>query len=209
MRRPHIAIVCWLLFMAFASNYKAQNSKSWNFDSDSTGTIAKGFTNEFGLWQTTADPSAPSKPNVLAQLAKSSSPEFNITLIGSTSFKDVDLTVKMKAVAGRIDQGGGLVWRARDSRNYYIARFNPLEDNFRVYSVVNGSRKELQSAALKKQEGWHTLRVTMSGDHIECSFDGQKYLDVKDSTFKDAGKIGLWTKADAQTHFDDLTASGQ
>jgi hypothetical protein len=203
-----IATVCWLLILPFASNYQAQNSKTWNFDSDPVGTIANGFGNDFGMWRTTADASAPSKPNILAQLAKSAGPEFNITLIGSTSFKDIDLTVKMKAVAGRIDQGGGLEWRARDTKNYYIARYNPLEDNFRVYHVVNGNRKELQSTSIKRTEGWHNLRVAMSGDHIECYYDGKKYLDVRDSTFKDAGKIGLWTKADAQTHFDDLTASG-
>jgi hypothetical protein len=208
MRRVMISTVCWLLVVPFASRYQAQNAKIWNFDSDAVGVISNSFTNDVGMWRTTADSTGPSKPNVLAQLAKSAGPEFNITLIGSSSFKDLDLTVKMKPVAGKIDQGGGLVWRARDSRNYYIARYNPLEDNFRVYRVVNGSRKELQSASIKKAEGWHTLRITMSGDHIECYYDGKKYLDVRDSTFRDAGKIGLWTKADAQTYFDDLTASG-
>jgi hypothetical protein len=187
----------------------AQSPKSWNFDSDTGGAIAKSFTNEFGNWQVTADPNAPSKPNVLAQLAKSAGPEFNVTLIGGTNLKDVDLSVQMKAVAGRSDQGGGLVWRARDGKNYYIARYNPLEDNFRVYKVVNGSRTEFQSATIKHSDGWHTLRVTMSADHIECYYDGKKYLEVKDSTFTNAGRIGLWTKADAQTHFDDLTANGK
>jgi hypothetical protein len=121
----------------------------------------------------------------------------------------VDLSVQMKAVAGRSDQGGGLIWRAKDAKNYYVARYNPLEDNFRVYKVVNGSRSEFQSATIKHSAGWHTLRVTMAGDHIECYYDGKKYLDVKDSTFADAGRIGLWTKADAQTHFDDLMANGK
>jgi hypothetical protein len=208
MRRLWIVTVCWLVLF-FASDHQAQNTKSWNFDSDTVGTIAKGFTNNFGMWRTTADPTAPSKPNVLAQAAKSSSPEFNITLIGNTNFKDVDLAVKMKSVAGRIDQGGGLVWRAKDAGNYYIARFNPLENNFRVYRVVNGKRTELQSAAIMKSDGWHTLRVQKAAEHIECYYDGQKYLDVRDSMFKDSGKIGLWTKADAETYFDDLTASGQ
>jgi hypothetical protein len=208
MRRIVYATVCWLLVLAFVFDYGAQNAKTWNFDSDRSGAIASGFTNDFGRWQITADASALSKPNVLAQLANSSSSEFNISLVGSTSFKDIDLTVAMKAVAGRIDQGGGLVWRAKDSKNYYIARFNPLEENFRVYRVVSGDRKELQSATIRRTEGWHRLRVAMSGDRIECYFDGRKYLDVRDSTFKEAGKIGLWTKADAQTHFDDLSASG-
>jgi hypothetical protein len=187
----------------------AQGSRSWNFDSERTGAIAKGFTNEFGTWQVTADATAPSKPNALAQAAKSAGPEFNVALIGGTNFKDPDLTVQMKSVSGKTDQGGGLVWRAKDGKNYYIARYNPLENNFRVYKVVDGRRTELQSATIRQANGWHSLRVTMTGDHIECYYDGKKHLDVRDSTFTDAGRIGLWTKADAQTHFDDLTVNGK
>ncbi|MBA3257018.1 MAG: DUF1080 domain-containing protein, partial [Pyrinomonadaceae bacterium] len=104
--------------------------------------------------------------------------------------------------------GGGVVWRARDAKNYYIARYNPLEGNYRVYKVEDGRRTQLGTSDVKRSEGWHTLRVTMTGERIECYFDGRKYLDVSDSTFKSAGKIGLWTKADAQTHFDDLTVGG-
>lgn len=181
----------------------------WSFDADKAGAIAKGFTNEVGEWKVVADDTAPSKPNALAQSAKSDRPTFNVTLISDTHYKDVDISVKMKSVAGQIDQGGGVVWRAKDAKNYYVARYNPLEDNYRVYKVENGRRTQLQNADIKHSDGWHTLRVTMQGDHIECYYDGKKYLDHKDSTFKDAGKIGLWTKADAQTHFDDLTVSGK
>ena len=210
MKRVMIAIAGFVLAVwSLTFDGEAQSMKIWNFDSDSTAVIAKGFTNDFGAWQVIADPLAPSKPNVLAQMAKSSSPEFNVTLITGTNYKDIDLTVRMKAVAGRIDQGGGLVWRAKDGKNYYIARYNPLEDNFRVYKVVDGKRTEFQSATIKHTDGWHTLRVTMAADHIECHYDGKKYLDVKDSTFTNGGRIGLWTKADAQTHFDDLTVNGK
>jgi hypothetical protein len=192
----------------FWGTVQAQHSR-WNFDSDAPGSIAKAFSNDVGMWQVVPDASAPSKPNVLAQLAKSAGPVFNVALIGGTNFKDVDLSVQMKAVAGRIDQGGGLVWRAKDAKNYYIARYNPLENNFRVYKVVNGARTELQSANIPRKDGWYALRVAMTGDHIECFYDGKKYLDVKDSTFNAAGRVGLWTKADAQTNFDDLTAAGK
>jgi hypothetical protein len=188
----------------------AQNGKmSWNFDADKVGEIAKGFTNEGGKWEVVADDTAPSKPHVLAQLAKSAGAAFNLALASNTNYKDLDITVKMKAIAGSADQGGGLVWRAKDSKNYYVARYNPLEDNYRLYQVVNGQRSELKSANIPHTSGWQTLRVTMTGDHIECYYDGEKYLDAKDSTFKEAGKIGLWAKADAQTHFDDLTVSGK
>jgi hypothetical protein len=184
-------------------------SRIWNFDSDQTGVIAPGFTNDVGEWKVVAGNDAPSKPNVLAQLARSSGPTFNVALAGDTNYKDVDLSVSMKAVAGNTDQGGGLVWRAKDARNYYIARYNPLEDNFRVYKVQDGRRVELQSADVRRSPGWHTLRITMTGDLIECYYDGRKYLDVKDSTFPSSGKIGLWTKADAQTHFDNLMVKGK
>jgi hypothetical protein len=178
--------------------------KMWSFDSDKAGAIAAGFTSELGEWKVVADETAPSKPNALAQLAKNSSSTFNLTLVGGAAYKDLRLSVVMKAVAGGEDQGGGLVWRAKDAKNYYICRYNPLEDNFRVYKVVNGQRSQLDSADIKAPAAWHMLEVEMVGSHIECSFDGKKYLDVKDTTFQDGGRIGLWTKSDAQTHFDDL-----
>src|SRR6266567_2465356 len=90
---------------------------------------------------------------------------FGATLFAAddTNAKDVDVSVKMKAVAGETDQGGGLVWRARDAKNYYLARYNPLEDNYRLYKVVDGKRTLIQNADITHSGGWHTLRVTMSG----------------------------------------------
>jgi hypothetical protein len=183
--------------------------KAWKFDDAPVGTLPRGFTQEVGEWKVVADPTAPSGKNVLAQVAKSSTPTFNITLIGDTNYQDVDITVRFKSVDGETDQGGGVVWRAKDAKNYYIARYNPLENNYRVYKVEAGKRTQLGTIKIERNEGWHTLRVTMAGDHIECYYDGKKYLDAKDTTFKEAGKIGLWTKADAQTHFDDLTVQGK
>ncbi len=202
--------IFFLGLMLIAGGIAAQDGKiSWNFDKDKVGEIAKGFTHEVGKWEVVADATAPSKTNVLAQLAKSSGPTFNITLVNDTNYKDVDITVKMKAIAGSTDQGGGIVWRAKDAKNYYVARFNPLEDNYNLYRVVNGRRSEIKGAKVKSTPGWHTLRVTMTGDHIQCYLDGQKHLDAKDSTFKEAGKIGLWSKSDAQSHFDDLDVIGK
>jgi hypothetical protein len=189
----------------------AQQAKlTWTFDNDKPGQIAGGFSNETGDWKVVADASAPSKPNVLAQMAKSSSSTYNLSLLGDLQFKDVDVSVQMKSVAGKLDQGGGLVWRAKDAKNYYVVRYNPLEDNLRLYRVVKGTRSApLQDMTIKHADGWHELRVIMSDDRIECYYDGKKYMDVRDATFKEAGKIGLWTKADAQTQFDDLTVSGK
>ena len=204
-------IVMIILAAALAAvSFAAQDGKmSWNFDNDKPDEIAKGFTNEVGKWEVVSDNTASSKPNVLAQLAKSAGSVFNLTLVSNTNYKDVDITVKMKAIAGNMDQGGGIVWRAKDAQNYYVARFNPLEDNYNLYHVVNGHRSEIKGSTVKSTPGWHTLRVTMAGDHIQCYLDGNEHLDAKDSTFKQAGKIGLWTKADAQSHFDDLMVSGK
>lgn len=203
-------IVVVIGVVLLASGLIAQNpEKTWNFDSDKPGGLPEGFTSEFGEWRVVADPTAPSKPNVLAQLAKNSGSTFNVTLISGASYKDLDISVKIKAIAGKEDQGGGLIWRAKDAKNYYVARYNPLEDNYRVYKIEKGRRIQLQSADIKHSEGWYTLRVTMEGNHIQCYYDGKRYLDVKDLTFREQGKIGLWTKADAQSHFDDLTVSGK
>jgi hypothetical protein len=184
-----------------------KHEKTWSFDGDKAGETAKGFSKEVGEWKVVADDSAPSKPNVLAQTAKNSGSTFNLILVADPKYKDVEVSVKMKAIAGDEDRGGGLVWRAKDAKNYYIARFNPLEDNYRVYKVVDKKRIQLASADIKATPGWHTLKVEMVGNHIEGYFDGKKHLDVKDDTFKEAGRLGLWSKADAQSHFDDLKAA--
>jgi len=201
-------VVVWLLLLSTVL-IAQEGKKIWNFDSDKPGSIAKGFTNEVGDWTVVTDPTSPSQPHALAQLAKSSGSTFNLTLVGDTGYKDLEVSVKMKAIAGRTDQGGGLVWRAKDARNYYVARHNPLEDNYNLYKVVQGRRSELKGATVKASEGWHLLTVSMKGDYIECFLDGKKYLDARDSTFRESGKIGLWSKADAQSRFDDLTATGK
>jgi hypothetical protein len=177
--------------------------RSWDFESDAAGKIAKGFTNEVGRWEVVDD----GGNRVLAQLAKSDDAVFNVALAEGTAYKDVELSVRLRAVAGENDRGGGLVWRARDKDNYYIARYNPLEDNFRVYKVENGKRTQFRSAHVPGDTNWHTLRVTMTGSKIVCYLDGTKHLECEDATFPGAGRIGLWSKADAQSYFDDLRAS--
>jgi len=179
--------------------------KTWNFDGDKPGEIAKGFTNEVGKWVVAKS----DQGNALAQTEKNPNSVFNVTLITDTNVKDVDITVKMKAVAGEIDQGGGIVWRAKDAKNYYLARYNPLEDNYRLYKVIDGKRTMFLNADIAHSDGWHALRITMSGDQMVCYYDGKKYMEHKDDTLKEAGKIGLWSKADAQSQFDDLTLIGK
>ncbi|MGZ3488636.1 MAG: hypothetical protein ACXVBY_17445 [Isosphaeraceae bacterium] len=202
MRTVISLMVVWLLTASFAMVAYAQAVKrTWTFDDEATGQIAKGFTNEVGEWTVVAS----DRGKALAQSANNPNSVFNITLISDTNAKDVDLSVRMKPIAGKTDQGGGLVWRAKDKNNYYLARYNPLEDNFRLYKVVDGKRTLIRNYDIQHTDGWHTLRVVMKGDQIECYYDGKKYLEAGDSTFTEAGKIGLWSKADAQSHFDNLT----
>jgi len=181
----------------------APAKKVWDFESDAPGAQAKGFSAEVGTWEVTKD----GGNHVLFQKAKNEDAVFNVALVRGTSYRDVDLSVKVKAVAGEEDRGGGVVWRAKDKDNYYICRYNPLEDNYRVYKVEDGKRTQLADAKVPGDDAWHTLRATMSGAKITCYLDGKKLLEAEDSTFPGPGMIGLWSKADAQSYFDDLTLS--
>jgi len=195
-----------LMVLGFAAHASDGQKQSWTFDDDAVGAAPKGFAPAVGEWKVAST----DEGKVLAQSASNANAVFNVVLVDDTNAKDLDISVKLKAIAGELDQGGGLVWRARDAKNYYVARYNHLEDNFRVYMVVDGKRSPpFQNADVKHHDGWTVVRVTMKGDHIECYIDGKKYLDVHESTLTDAGKIGLWSKADAQSQFDDLSLIGK
>jgi hypothetical protein len=195
-----------------------EKERSVVFSKDDEGKLPKGWKaektgkGEGSVWKVVADRTAPSKKGyVLAQTASGPNALFNLCVMTESNYKDVDVRVAFKAVKGVKDQGGGIVWRYQDANNYYIARMNPLEDNYRLYKVVAGKRIQLKTQEdLKVREGeWHTLRITMTGDQIACYLDGKKYLEAKDETYTRAGKIGLWSKADARTYFDDLKVSGK
>lgn len=169
--------------------------------------VAKTGRGPGSVWKVLEDPSAPGGKAIAQTSAEGPNSLFNLCVAENAKFDDVDLAVSFKAVAGRIDQGGGPVWRYKDADNYYVARMNPLEDNYRVYKVVRGKRLQLGSADVKAPAGqWHTLRIVHVANHIRCYLNGKVCLDVKDDTFKEPGKIGLWTKADAQTSFASLEA---
>ncbi|HHI69217.1 MAG TPA: hypothetical protein ENJ97_07855 [Planctomycetes bacterium] len=133
---------------------------------------------------------------------------FNLLLTKRVFPADLTLSVMIKAGTGDEDQGGGLVWRALDADNYYITRWNPLEDNFRLYKVVRGRRSMLTGVRLKvNPRKWHRITVKTKGRRITVFFDGKKYLQAEDSTFTRPGRVGLWTKADAASYFDDFQVS--
>ncbi len=202
VRKSFLAFIV-LLFLTAVCFGNPEEMK--DFENDEVGTLPSGFVSYKGEWKVIHSEGDVTTSKVLAQLAANSGTTFNMVLWDTAEYQQIDLSVKIKAVAGQQDQGGGLIWRAKDENNYYIARTNPLEENYRVYKVQQGKRIQLQSADVKSSPGWHHLRIVMKEGHIEGYWDGTKYLDVADDTFTVAGKVGLWTKADAQTYFDDFT----
>ncbi len=199
---------------ALAAPQSSGQSLTYNFDNDNAGAIPAKFhgartgQGSEGKWVVMADTTAPSKPNVVAQTSKDKTDyRFPLLISDEGSFKDLELSVKFKAVAGEVDRAAGLVFRLKDANNYYIVRANALEDNYRLYHVIKGSRRQFAGANFKVTSGeWHELRVECVGNKIICYYDGAKKIEATDDTFKDAGKVGLWTKADSVTYFDDLKA---
>jgi hypothetical protein len=212
MMRPAMLVIAALLATAALGQEKAMTT--FNFDSDTPGESPKGF--EFGLtgkgkpgkWIVQAVDDAPSGKNVLMQTdADNTDYRFPIAYTGP-ELKDLRLSVKCKPIRGKVDQGCGIVWRLKDANNYYITRANALEDNVHLYHTVNGRRVKFAGWNGKVASGvWHDLAMEMVGNHIQVFFDGKKVIDDHDDTFKDAGKFGVWTKADSIIQFDDLTAT--
>jgi hypothetical protein len=153
-------------------------------------------------WTVEKDDTAPSKPNVLKQSGQASYP---LAIKEDAKLKDGFVEVKFKPLSGEEDQAGGIVWRCQDAENYYMARANALENNIRIYHYVKGKRTQFKGANLPVAANqWHTLRVSFSGNRFTVLFNGKQVLEAEDSTFSDTGKVGLWTKADSVTVFDDF-----
>ena len=211
MKKPALVLVAALLGSAALAQQEIMTT--FNFDSDTPGQPPKGF--EFGLtgkgkpgkWVVQAVDDAPSGKNVLAQTdGDTTDYRFPIAYTGP-ELKDLRLAVKCKPIAGKGDRGCGILWRLKDADNYYITRANALEDNVHLYHTVKGRRVKFAGWNGKVTSGaWHELAMEMVGDHIQVFFDGKKVIDEHDDTFKDAGKFGVWTKADSIILFDDLTA---
>src|SRR5437867_13219497 len=179
-----------------------------NFDNFKTGDPPSGWTatktgSGQAQWTIEKDDTAPSKPNVLKQSGEATYP---VCIKDDTSLKDGFVEVKFKPISGKEDQAGGVIWRAKDPDNYYIARANALEDNVCIYHTIKGKRTEKKRTTMKVASGeWHTFRVDFSGNHFIVTFDGKKALEWDDKTFTEAGMVGVWTKADSVTLFDDFS----
>jgi hypothetical protein len=179
-----------------------------DFDNAKAGEPPSGWTcTKTGSgqprWTVVADATAPSKANVLKQSGQATYP---VAIKDGTSVKDGFVEVKFKAVSGQEDQAGGVIWRCVDADNYYIARANALEDNVTIYHTIKGRRVAFKNVNQKVAQGvWHTLRVDFAGNKFTVTFDGKKVIEASDDSFKEAGKVGLWTKADSVTLFDDFS----
>ena len=153
-------------------------------------------------WTIEADPSAPSAPNVLKQSGKG---DFPWCVKKSVSFADGFVEVKFKALSGRDDQAGGLVWRWKDGDNYYVARANALENNVSLYYTENGRRQTIKYVdAPVPTNKWHSLRVEFHGKKIRVILNGKTYIEQEDGHINGSGAVGVWTKADSVTVFDDF-----
>ena len=183
-----------------------------NFDDAKPGETPAGWTAAItgrgeSKWTVERDASAPSAPHVLKQSGQGTYP---ICLKNDSKLKDGFVEVKFKPIAGTEDQAGGVVWRARDHDNYYVARANALEDNVTIYHTLKGKRVSFKNTKMKVAPNqWHTLRVEFAGNRFTVAFDGQKVITASDSKLEEAGQVGLWTKADSVTLFDDFSYGGK
>jgi hypothetical protein len=186
------------------------------FETDAVGTIPQGWTATLTgrgnpKWTVEQDRTAPSKLKVVKQSGQAT---FPLLLRDDTNIKDGFIEVKFKAIAGSEDRAAGLVWRAQDANNYYVVRANALEDNVVLYKTVGGARLPLDIVGRSGGYGvdvpvpanqWHSLRVDFKGTRSKVFYNGKQLFEVEDSTFADGGKVGLWTKADSVTLFDEIT----
>src|SRR6266498_95858 len=209
-----------ITFLLFTTATVSAQTTTIDFNQDKSGEPPSGFSTAFtgrgrpGKWVVMKDNASPNQGNVLAQTdADSTGYRFPICVFDGLTAKDVDVTVKFKAVSGKVDQGAGIVWRYQDKNDYYIVRANALEGNVVLYKVENGKRTDLPVKGKGRTYGmkdkvpsgeWGTLRLVAKGNHFEVYHNGKKLYEVEDETFKEGGKVGLWTKADSVIYFDDL-----
>ena len=194
------------------TNRPVMLAETVNFDDTKAGELPAGWLagntgSGTPKWTVETDATAPSKPNVLKQSGKGT---FPWCVKKDVSLKDGYVEVKFKPVAGNEDQAGGIIWRWQDGENYYITRANALEDNVTIYHTVKGSRRSFKNVNMRVASNqWHTLRVDFAGNKFKVTFDGKVVIEASDDTFREAGAVGVWTKADSVTLFDDFSFGGK
>jgi hypothetical protein len=187
-------------------NVKAGQTLQWTFDTDRVGGLPAGAQVFSGNWAVRAESDTPSPPNALCQTGTDLYPALTLS---DKIFADVVVSTRFKPVSGTTDRAAGIIFRIQDKDNYYILRANALEDNVNIYKYTGGSRHEIKGGSAKVPSGqWQELRVEVKGNAIRGLLDGKLVVETHDDTFK-AGRIGLWTKADSVTCFDDVKATAK
>ncbi|MFT3768599.1 MAG: hypothetical protein QM820_24395 [Minicystis sp.] len=199
---------------AAATAAAAGPTRTWSFDKDKADGAPAGFDlvstgGKAGKWLVKAESVAPTAPNVLAQLDTDKA-EGRVTaaIAGDSAAKDARVAVRCKLVSGKVDQSCGVVVRYKDEKNYYLARVNGLEKDVNLYVVKDGKRTSLggwKGATIG--EAWHEIRVDAKGDHLELYWDGTRVFEANDKSFPDAGRAGVWVRADSVTYFDELAVT--
>jgi len=181
---------------------KATNAVQWNFDDIATGKLPAGAEVFTGSWSVRAEQGAPSAPNALCQ---SGVADYPAIVLGNKVYTDIMASIAFKPISGKEDQAAGIIFRVQDRDNYYILRANALEDNVIIFKYVKGRRSSIKEGSVKVSPGvWQELRVEVTGSLIRGYLNGRLVAEATDSTFK-SGKAGLWTKADSQTCFDNVS----
>ena len=209
-----LAAACCAGFGATAAAQAPQVART--FEDAAAGAPPPGFSSALTggggpvRWAVVEDPSSPAGPKVLAEVSKDrTSDRFPLAILDGFEARDVAVSVRFKPVSGTVDQAAGLVARLRDPRNYYIARANALEGNVRLYRVVDGRRTQFAGVDVRvPRERWQTLGLRVAGERFEVSLDGRTLFSAADRTFAEAGRVGMWTKADSLTHFDAFEVEG-
>jgi Domain of Unknown Function (DUF1080) len=187
-------------------NAEAGEITEWNFDADSVGNLPSGVEAFSGKWAVRPEADAPSSPNVLCQTGTASFPALSLS---DKVYTDVVVTIRFKPISGRTDQAAGIIFRVQDKDNYYILRANALEDNVNLYIYASGKRSSLKGSSAKVVSNvWQELRVEATGNHFRGFLNGQLVVEATDESYT-AGKVGLWTKADSITCFDNVQVTAQ
>ncbi len=184
------------------------HAQTENFDNAKPGSLPEGWEAAVTgkgapRWAVNTESNAPSAPQVLQQLGSGT---FPWCVKKDVSMANGFVEVKFKSLRGKEDQAGGVVWRWKDGDNYYVARANALENNVSLYYTANGKRNTLKYVnAPVAANAWHTLRVEFAETKIKVLLDGKAYIDLEDRHIAGPGAVGVWTKADSVTSFDDFT----
>lgn len=190
--------------VTYASAPASAAALSWSFDGEAVGTAPAGSEVYSGTWAVRSEADAPSKPNALCQTAQA---EFPAIALGDSVYGDAAISVRFKPISGRQDQAAGIIARVQDKGNYYILRANALEGNVNLYKYASGRRSVIKEGSAKVAAGrWQELRFELAGDRLRGLLDGRLVVEATDSSYR-AGRVGLWTKADSVTCFDDVVVT--